>query len=176
MTRSVAAALVVLTVYSRAGVTPPPAAAASGLAGPLQPFAFLLGNWRASPGPAGETGAFSFTAEVQGQAVVRKNYADYPASEGKPASRHDDLMVMAVEHGAVQAAYYDNEGHVIHYRVTAPRPREARFESEPTPNEPRYRLRYTLGDDGVLAGAFDVAATATPNAFVPYLTWTARRQ
>jgi len=176
MTRAVAAAVLVFTVYSLPAVTRAPVAAASDLAAPLQPFAFLLGNWTASPGAAGETGAFSFTAEVQGQAIVRKNYADYPASAGKPASRHDDLMVVAVEHGVVHAAYYDNEGHVIRYRVTAPRTREARFESELTPNEPRYRLRYTLGDDGVLTGAFDVAAAATPNAFVTYLTWTARRQ
>ena len=90
----------------------------SDLAAPLQPFAFLLGNWTAAPGAAGETGAFSFTAEVQGQTIVRKNHADYPASAGKPASRHDDLMVMAVEHGAVHAAYYDNEGHVIRRRRT----------------------------------------------------------
>ena len=176
MTRYVSAALLVFTAYSHAGVRHAPAAAAPGLAAALQPFAFLLGNWTAAPGASAETGAFSFTAEVQGQAIVRKNHADYPASAAKPAARHDDLMVMAVEHGAVHAAYYDNEGHVIHYRVTAPRPREARFESEPAPNEPRYRLRYTLGDDSVLTGAFDVAATATPNAFATYLTWTARRQ
>ena len=128
------------------------------------------------PGAAGETGALSFTADVQGQTIVRKNYAAYPAAAGTPASRHDDLMVMAVEHGTVHAAYYDNEGHVIHYRVTAPRPREAQFKSAPTPDEPRYRLRYTFGDDGVLTGAFDVAAPATPNALVTCLTWTARRQ
>src|SRR5262249_31724191 len=57
----------------------------------LKPFGFLKGDWDAVPGPAGETGAFSFKPGAQGHILVRTNFASYPASAGKPASRHDDL-------------------------------------------------------------------------------------
>jgi len=149
--------------------------ASTELVAELQPFAFLLGDWIAAPGAAGETGGFTFKSEVQGYVIVRTNYANYPAADGRPASRHDDLMVVSEERGAVHAAYYDNEGHVIQYVVTAPRTGEALFESEAHASEPRYRLRYVARDDGVLAGTFEVAPPDRPNAFTAYLSWTARR-
>jgi hypothetical protein len=148
---------------------------AAAVAPPLQPLGFLLGDWDAAPGPAGETGAFSFKSDVQGRAIVRTNYASYPASADKPASRHDDLMVIAADGGVVRADYFDSEGHVIRYVVESPRPREAVFLSEIKRNEPRYRLRYTSSADGVLSGRFDIAPPGKPDAFSPYLTWTARR-
>src|SRR5262249_48226988 len=83
------------------------------VAAPLKLYSFLLGEWTAVPGVAGETGAFSFKSEAQGHVMVRMNRANYPAAQGRPASRHDDLMVMSAENGVVRAAYYDNEEHVI---------------------------------------------------------------
>jgi hypothetical protein len=141
----------------------------------LDSLAFLLGDWAAEPGSAGETGAFTFRSDVQGHVIVRSNFARYPASGGRPASRHDDLMVIALDGKAVHADYFDSEGHVIHYLVDSPRPREVVFLSETRPDEPRYRLRYALNAEGTLSGQFDIAAPGHPDTFTPYLTWTARR-
>jgi hypothetical protein len=151
------------------------ASAVTNLVGRLKPFAFLLGDWTAVPSAAGETGGFSFTSDVQGHVIRRTNYADYPGAQGRPASRHDDLLVMAVDNDVVRADYYDSEGHIIRYVVTSPGAGQALFESEARPNEPRYRLRYTLGADGMLSGQFDVAAPDKPTVFNRYLAWTARR-
>ena len=145
------------------------------LVGALQPLRFLLGVWTAAPGPAGETGGFSFSSDVQGHVIVRSNFAEYPAAGGKPASRHDDLLVIAAESGIVRATYYDNEGHQIRYVVTSPRPGEALFVSEPVASEPRFRLRYVAAGDAGVNGEFDIAPPGQPDAFSRYLSWTARR-
>jgi hypothetical protein len=144
------------------------------LASGLKSLSFLLGDWDAVPGAAGETGAFSFRSGVQGRVIIRTNYANYPAANGKPASRHDDLMVIAVDGETLRADYFDTEGHVIRYVVESPAAGQVTFLSEVKPNEPRYRLRYTANADGTLAGQFDIAPTGKTESFNPFLTWSAR--
>jgi hypothetical protein len=91
--------------------------------------------------------------------------------------RHDDLMVIYVtETGDLRADYYDNEGHVIRYRITVPANRQAVFVSEVEPKAPCYRLSYTLTPGGWLEGRFDIAPPGKPESFSHYLTWTARRK
>jgi hypothetical protein len=152
---------------------------ADGQAGPvvpgLKPLAFLLGDWEAAPGSAGETGATSFRSSVQGRVIVRTNDATYPAANGKPASRHDDLMVIAAEGSTLRADYFDNEGHVIRYSVESPAAAQVSFVSDVKANEPRYRLRYSMNADGTLTGQFDIAPPGKPEDFTRYLTWSARR-
>lgn len=145
------------------------------LAAALRPLGFLLGEWVAAPGKSGETGGFAFKADVQGQVVVRTNFALYPASGTKAASRHDDLMVIFVDNGAVRADYFDSEGHVIRYAVTSPAAREVIFVSELREREPRFRLHYAVATDGSLSGNFDIAPPGKPDGFSPYLAWTATR-
>jgi hypothetical protein len=144
----------------------------------LEPLAFLLGEWAADGGgtPGAASGTARFAQALQGTVIVRTSYAEYSATAERPATRHDDLMVIfAAAGGGAQADYYDNEGHVIHYAVDAPRPRGARFLSEPRPGAPRFRLTYTLDADGVLRGEFAIAAPGKPDEFAPYLTWTSHR-
>jgi hypothetical protein len=178
---AVAAAAIAIAVWTGAGTTSfahqaiNASSSSAELTPPLKAFAFLLGEWTAVPGAAGESGGFAFASDVQGRVMRRTNHADYPAAPGRPASRHDDLMVIAVDNDVVRADYYDSEGHIIRYVVTSPGAGQALFESDARPNEPRYRLRYALGPDGVLAGQFDVAAPDKPTDFKQYLTWTARR-
>src|SRR5688572_26990524 len=69
----------------------------------LSALAFLLGDWDAVGLPRGESGAFNFSLAVQDRIIVRTNYAKYPARDGKPATRHDDLMVIFMEDGAIKA-------------------------------------------------------------------------
>jgi hypothetical protein len=135
----------------------------------------LIGEWQALDDPAGATGGFTFSYRVQDRVIVRTNYADYPAANGKPPSRHDDLMVIYVDGDVVRADYFDNEGHVIRYVADA-RSEEVVFISEARASEPRYRLSYRRGSGGLLNGRFEVAPPGRPEAFSPYLSWAARRR
>jgi len=143
----------------------------------LSPLHFLLGEWIAVNTPAGESGSFSFRLEVQNHVIVRRNEARYDATPERAASRHDDLLVIYNEGGSLKADYFDSEGHVIRYAV---QPRSADggvvLVSTPAPGEPRYRLTYTRGADGILVGSFEIAAPGSPEAFKPYLSWKARRR
>ena len=140
---------------------------------PLAPFQFVLGEWEGIGDQAGATGGFTFAPGVQDRVIVRTNYSKTPPRGGTPASRHDDLMVIYVDAGLVKADYFDNEGHVIRY-VAAAKPGEVVFLSEIETSEPRYRLTYTRGSSTTLNGRFDVAPPGKPEAFAPYLSWTAR--
>ena len=141
---------------------------------PLAPLQFLVGVWQGVGDQAGATGGFTFAPGVQDRVIVRTNYSDTPASGGKPASRHDDLMVIYIDAGVVKADYFDNENHVIRY-VAEARTGEVVFVSETKASEPRYRLTYTRGSATTLKGTFEVAPPGKPDAFNPYLSWTARK-
>jgi hypothetical protein len=141
----------------------------------LSALNFLIGDWDAIGLADGESGAFNFTPAIQDRVIIRTNYAKYPARDGKPATRHDDLMVIFVEGGALKADYFDSEQHVIRYSVDTRGPGDVVFVSEAPAGEPRYRLSYTLAANGQLKGSFEIAASGAPNDFKPMLAWTARR-
>ena len=142
---------------------------------PFVPLAWLLGDWKSDPDQSGATGGFTFEMKVQDHVMVRTNYSNAPASAGKPASRHEDLMMIYADGDKLKADYADSEGHVIRYDVKTG-VGKVMFESNEKANEPRYRLTYTKNSDGTLSGAFDIAAPgATPDAFKPYLSWKAHK-
>jgi hypothetical protein len=141
----------------------------------LDALRFLLGNWEADPDAAGVTGGFSFELKAQNHVMLRTNYSNSPASATRPASRHDDVMMVYVEGSAIRADYVDSEGHVIRY-VAQPGTDRVSFVSEITPNEPRYRLSYVKTGDATLSGSFEIAPPGKPDGFGPYLTWTATRR
>jgi hypothetical protein len=145
----------------------------------LGSLSFLLGEWEAqgSGAPREATGGFSFRPELQGRVIGRTNHADYPAAGGKPASRHDDLMVLyATDDGEVRADYYDSEGHVIRYSASVPGAGQLTLVSDPASSAPRFRLSYRLRTDGTLDGSFEIAPPGKPDTFQPYLSWAARRK
>src|ERR1700757_5144742 len=103
---------------------------------------FLLGEWTAgessgAPGQASK-GGFTLAPDLGGQVLVRRNHAEYPASGGRPAIVHDDLMIIyhvpsGVGKFATKAFYDDNEGHAIHYNVNfSPDKKKVIFLSEPS--------------------------------------------
>lgn len=143
--------------------------------GALSSLAFLIGDWQAVDTPPGESGAFTFTLAVQDHVMVRTNEATYAATADRPASRHDDLLVIYGERGSLKADYFDNEGHVIRYAVRPAAANVVVFTSDPSPDEPRYRLTYSAAADGVLLGSFEIASPSAPDTFKPYLSWKARR-
>ncbi len=145
----------------------------------LAPLAFLLGDWEGGGGgaPGQSQGGTSFALGLQDRVLIRTNFAVTAATGTAPASRHDDLMIVYVDdRGVVRADYYDNEGHVIRYTVTTPRPGQVVFTSDVTAAGPQYRLTYDAGPSGIASGTFAIAPPGKPGAFTPYLTWEMRRK
>ena len=141
-------------------------------------FRFLIGDWKgegggASTGPG--AGAYTFLPELDGKILVRRSSSDYA---GNPATHHEDVMTVYRESEAEspRAVYFDNEGHVIHYRIEVDAAaKTVRFISLPRPGEPRYRLTYRETAKDVVAGLFEVAPPGNPEKFTKYLEWAARR-
>ncbi len=141
---------------------------------------FFIGDWvGAGSGQPGEgSGGFRFAFDLQGQILVRRNYAEYPATLEKPAYRHDDLMIIYPEsENHFRADYFDNEGHVIHYAIefSADNSRLI-FVSEVLPSAPRFRFTYETLSDDRLGIQFEIAPPDHPEGFAQYITATARRK
>jgi hypothetical protein len=142
--------------------------------GPLQ---FLIGKWtgEGGGGPGQGSGAFSFTPDIQNKILVRKNFAEYPASNGKPALRHDDLMIVYRDEAShdFRAIYFDSEEHVIQYSVK-PVPNGVVFESAPSQIAPRYRLTNTSSGAGTMKIKFEIAPPGKD--FTTYIEASAHRE
>jgi hypothetical protein len=164
---------------SLAALPAPAPAAAPTMTNPLSPLDFLIGDWQGEGGgtPGQGAGPFTFARSLQDRVILRTSAAEYPGTAGKPASHHDDLMVIYVgESGEIRADYYDSEGHVIRYGVTITPGKEAVFAGDALGGTSRYRLTYTLEEDGALKGRFEMGFPGQkPEIYTEYLSWTARR-
>jgi hypothetical protein len=144
----------------------------------LDALSFLLGTWVTANAdkPGVPYGSATFARDLLDRVITRRSSAATdPVGDG-PTFHHEDLMVIRADaSGAIQADFYDSEGHVIRYTVTVPAPGTASFVSDAAPGAPRYRLTYRLGDDGRLAGRFEIAPPGKPEEFAPYLAWTSTR-
>jgi hypothetical protein len=135
----------------------------------------LLGEWIAeqSPGQATGAGSFAFSFDLQERIIVRKNHLAIAGGRV-----HDDLLVLYLEDSTgVKAIYFDNEGHIIHYRAEVSGDGQSIvFLSDPAAGSPRFKLTYRhLGGDR-LEIAFLIAAPGSPDSFTPYLRGSARRK
>jgi hypothetical protein len=143
------------------------------------PWRFLLGEWIGegdANDPRQGAGRFTFSFDLQERILVRKNHVEFPPAVNRPASVHDDLLVIFGQAGsATRAHYYDNEGHVILYDATARRDSAATFLSDPAPSAPRFRLSYTAAGRDTLIIAFEIAPPGQSDRFVPYLKGRAHR-
>jgi hypothetical protein len=140
------------------------------------PAQFLVGHWtgEGTGQPGNGSGAFSFTADLAGHVLVRKSFADYPAADGKPAFRHDDLMIVyrdETSHGLL-AIYFDSEGHVIRYSAS-PAGGGVVFLSDGAASQARYRMTFTPAGQDSLKIKFEVAAPG--KEFVTYIEAGAHR-
>jgi hypothetical protein len=138
-------------------------------------FRFLIGNWVSEAKPGAGTGKFTLEPGLEGKVLVRRNFADLPAAKGRPAEKHEDLMVIYPESSRqFRADYYDSEGHVIHYSV-APTDSGLVFTS-PASAGPRFRLTYTRAENSTVRVKFEIAPPGKASQFRTYLEGTVRRQ
>jgi hypothetical protein len=143
-------------------------------------WSFLIGEWigegSGQPGQGG--GSFTFSLDVQKQIIVRRSHTDFPAAEGRPASAHDDLMIIYKKPGLPEKAiYFDNEGNIIEYVASlADDGNSVTFLSSWDFSAPIYRLTYTKAGAGALAVKFEMAAAGSPSDFKPYLEGRARKK
>jgi hypothetical protein len=148
---------------------------------PWADWKFLLGEWAAGessgvPGQASK-GFFTLRPDLDGKILVRKNHAEYPPANGRPAIVHDDLMIVYHESGATKAFYSDNEGHVIRYDVSvSPDKKRIVFLGEKIPGTPQYRLTYEDVNPGMAKVLFEVAAPDKPGQFAKYVEATVLRK
>lgn len=141
---------------------------------------FLLGEWvgegGGDPGQA-SAGGFTFATDLQGAVLVRRNFAEYPASQDRPAFRHDDLMLIYPHSGATQADYFDNEGHVIRYNVYVSSGGDTlTFVSDPEPLKPRFRMSYFKAGADSVRIRFEIAPPGQPDQFRPYVEAAAHKK
>src|SRR3974390_545471 len=111
----------------------------------LSPLAFLSGTWEAKTtgGQAGASsiGSYTFEPELNGHVLARHSVGAGCSGPKEFDCNHGDLLYVYTERGASRAIYFDNEGHVIHYTVSATEPGTAVFISEETAG-PQFRLTY----------------------------------
>ena len=141
---------------------------------------FLVGDWtgEGSGGPGQGSGSFSFKPDLEGNILVRKNRAEYPATKERAASVHEDLMIIYRDDTPARyarAIYFDNEGHTITYEVRNAPEGDIVLESAPEPSAPRYRLTYMRVASDRVKIKFEIAPPAHPEEFSTYIEASARR-
>jgi hypothetical protein len=141
----------------------------------------LLGKWvgegTAETGQPG-AGYCTFEMGLQDKVMVRKNHSEYPASKDHPAIVHDDVMIIYPDRDRqqIRAFYTDNEGHVIHYTVTAASDaRSVLFLGDAEAGARRYRLTYTVTQPGHMTVTFEMAPPGQPEQFQKFIEGKLRR-
>ncbi len=140
------------------------------------PWRPLVGSWTlegsaGAPGAAA-AGGFSFTPELDGRVLVRRDWSTYPATNDHPAFRHEAVMYIYPQPGGFRAMYWDNEGHVIPYTVGFAGS-DVVLTSDLPAAAPRFRLTHRPQPDGRLYTLFEIAPPG--QEFRKYVEGTARR-
>lgn len=148
-----------------------PAAAFAAGADDLARLGFLIGKWDVE----GAEGTTTFERALNDHMIIRKSWSHVPASGARPASNHEDLMVIFLYGDHLRAAYYDSDGYVVGYEVHARGRNEVVFVSDVMQGVPRVRVTYTLGSNDVLATSMEVAPANRTEAFAPSMAWNSRR-
>jgi hypothetical protein len=110
---------------------------------------------------------------------MRRNRAEFPAAQGRPAVTHEDLMVIyrPDASGSSKAIYFDSENHVINYAAAfSHQGRTLTFLSDAVAGAPRFRLSYAKTGDDLVKIKFEIGPPGKPDEFKTYLEGDARRQ
>jgi hypothetical protein len=142
----------------------------------LDDLGWLLGGWKGEGGgqPGKGSGKFSFEKELGGKVIVRESRSVYPATKEKPETVHEDLLVIYKDAsgGGLRAAYYDNEGHIIDYSVSAIAGTVV-FLSDKLPGVPVFRLTYQKLDEKTVNVKFEISRDG--EKFMTYVEGKSKR-
>jgi hypothetical protein len=75
----------------------------------------------------------------------------------------------------MRAIYFDNEGHVTPYTVSANADAIV-MVSDPEPNAPRFRTTFLRGKNGTLVNQFEITPPGDLEAFQMYVEGTSKRK
>ncbi len=155
----------------------PPAATPSKVADPWAALRFLVGAWKAESGGGkpGEAvgGGFTFAIDLDGKVAVRRGRSEFAPRPGEARGAvHEDLTVVYPKGKALQAIFWDGEGHVIRYGVRSGAGTVI-FESEPGQPGPRFRLVYARRGADEVEVSFAVAPPGKD--YEPHVSGLARR-
>jgi hypothetical protein len=149
-------------------------------ADPWAGLRFLLGSWEAKTtggvAQAQASAGYAFRLELRDHVLARHSRSGACSAPDDFDCQHSDLLYIypTGSGSAFEAIYFDNEGHVIHYGVTTPKPGTLIFLSDPAQPGPQYRLSYTFLD-GVMSGQFELKMPGQTD-FTSYLEWNGKRQ
>jgi hypothetical protein len=141
----------------------------------FQSVKFLEGTWDANVqnnSAVKESGRYTFDRELGGHIFARHstNDGNCTAPANFYCQRSDMLYIYPSDSGqGLEAIYFDNEGHVIHYDVSTPKPDLAVFISPPS-HGPQFRLMYKLVG-AVMTGRFQVQLPGQSD-WRTYLEWS----
>ena len=142
-------------------------------------LAGLVGTWSAESGSGGQPGVAvrggeTWTRDLNGQVLLRREYSEYPATPSRAAFRHEGLTVISpATEGGFVAHSYDTEGHVIDYVVIVTDSAIV-FTSRPAASAPQFRLTYRARG-ARYAVIFQIAPPGHPEQFQDYVTGVLRR-
>lgn len=127
---------------------------------PWMKWSWLLGEWKGEGNgqPGQGSGIFTFKPDLNDKILVRKSHSEYPATSGKPAIVHDDLLIVYVDNSGnpSKAIYFDNEGHTINYSINYI-DKSIVLLSDKIQNIPIFRLTYTLLDNESIDTKFEMS-------------------
>jgi hypothetical protein len=178
--------LTVSSIFSQAPATPADKKPSStGTSGSTTPdpwigIRFLLGSWESKTtggiAQAKASAGYAFRLELHEHILARHSRSGACNAPDDFDCQHSDLLYLypAPTGGALQAIYFDNEGHVIHYEVSAPTPNSVVLLSDPTQPGPQYRLSYELVG-GVMSGKFELKMPGQGD-FISYLEWSGKHR
>lgn len=139
---------------------------------------YLAGEWKGEGNgqPGQGSGSFSFRNELDGNVLVRKNQAEFPATANRPAARHEDLMIVYknADGNPSQAIYFDNESHVIRYDISYPENKIVLTSQASAPG-PRFRLVYEKIEENLVNIRFEMAMPNAPEDFKLYIEGKSRK-
>jgi hypothetical protein len=167
------ASMALLTACVLGAQTPAPADPWAGLR-------FLLGSWEAKAtggmAQAQASAAYAFRLELRDHVLARHSSGGACIGLEDFDCQHVDLLYVypAGNGQTLEANYFDNEGHVIHYDVSTPKPGTVVFLSDASQPGLQFRLSYELVE-GVMTGKFQIQMPGQTE-FASYLAWSGKRQ
>ena len=139
-------------------------------------WSWLMGEWKGegSGEPGKGSGAFSFKTDLDNKILVRKAHSEYPGVSGKPATIHDDLLIVYLDFSGnpAKAIYFDNEGHTINYTISY-NDKTIILLSDKISNMPVFRLTYTLLNDDSINTKFEMSQDG--EKFMKYIEGVSRK-